>query len=153
MTPASVSVKETLAFAGPEVPAGADVIVGTGGATVSTVHVAVAGDGSVPALSTARTARVCWPCARLVYASGDVQAPQRPPSRLHWKLAFGSLDVNVKVALVDATAPVGPDVIVVSGSCFCAVNDALTVAEVPPPFEARTENVWVPSAMPVHEDG
>jgi hypothetical protein len=37
------------------------------GATLSTVHVRVAGDASVlPAASVARTANVCGPCARPV---------------------------------------------------------------------------------------
>ena len=47
--------------------------------------------------------------------TGDVQAAKPAPSRLHSKVADGSLDENVNVAVALATVPVGPESIDVSG--------------------------------------
>lgn len=44
-----------------------------------------------------------------------MHATRDPPSRLHWKVEFASLEVNAKEALVDVVVAGGPEVIVVSG--------------------------------------
>ena len=62
---------------------------------VSIVHEYVAGVASViPAASVARTAKVCVPSARLLYAFGDAHAVKPAPSRLHVKVDGVSVDTN-----------------------------------------------------------
>jgi hypothetical protein len=71
-----------------EVVFGIGVYVSTG-ATVSTVHMWLAGVGSrVPKLSTARTWKVCKPSARLAVVCGDVHAAKASASTLHSKPAI-----------------------------------------------------------------
>jgi hypothetical protein len=66
VAPVSLSENENVASVDALVPEGADVIVGAGGATVSTVQDRLAGERSVlPARSRARTLNVCVPSARL----------------------------------------------------------------------------------------
>ena len=52
--------------------AGCEPIAGVGGATVSTVHVAVAAE-PVPLDESARTENVCDPWAKVEYARGELQ--------------------------------------------------------------------------------
>src|SRR5438034_3088863 len=91
-------------------------ITGAAGATVSTLQLALAGVGSVfPAESVALTAKVCAPCASPVYVVGEVQATYAALSRLHANVDPASFEENENVADVDATVPVGPETIDVSG--------------------------------------
>src|SRR4051812_18470618 len=86
------------------------------GATASTVHATVAGDGSVPPNPTARTANV-WAPSASVSAFGDVHAANAPPSIEHSNVAALSGELNVKLtlaAVVDASA--GPAMIAVCGA-------------------------------------
>ncbi len=54
------------------------------GAIVSTIQLRVAGVASVlPAASTARTLKECWPCPRSAWIRGLEQATQLPASRRH----------------------------------------------------------------------
>src|ERR1700680_3822089 len=94
----------------------AGVLKPTSGGAVSTVHFASAGVGSISfAALTARTWKVWAPSASAVYVCGLEQAAQAPPSRLHWNVLPDCVDENVNVAVVLATAPLGPLLIVVSG--------------------------------------
>jgi hypothetical protein len=81
VAPASESEKDKLAEPTLLKLAGAAVMTGTGGGTVSIVHSAVAGVGSVPRLSVARTAKVWRPLASDEYRLGEEQLDQLPPSR------------------------------------------------------------------------
>jgi hypothetical protein len=67
------------------------------------------------------------PSASDEYRLGEEQLDQRPPSRLQAK-DERVLDVKVKDADVDATVPLGPDVIVVFGSWARALAAAPAVA-------------------------
>ena len=89
--------------------AGPDVIVGTGGATVSTVHVRAA-EVLVSTPSVARTWNVCDPSGRPVYSTGDVHAAKVAELRLHSKVTPGWVSEKVKVALVEETEPEGTGV-------------------------------------------
>ena len=70
----SLSEKPKLTFL-PHVepPAGPESMLGTGGATASTVQVRVTAALVLPKVSTARTAKVWGPSARLEYAFGRVE--------------------------------------------------------------------------------
>src|SRR5262249_40397788 len=99
------------------------VVIAISGATVSTVHDAVAGDGSsCPAASVARTANVCGPCARPVSAAGEVHAVSGAPSRLQPNVEPGSLDVDDRLAVAIGSVPLGPAVIAVSGGVRSTVQ-------------------------------
>jgi hypothetical protein len=79
------------------------VAVGVGVGRASTVQVwRVGGSSTLPARSIARTAKVCSPTARPVYATGEVQGPKAAPSSEHWKT---SADASVSLSL-----PVKPKV-------------------------------------------
>ena len=61
----------------------------TTGGIVSTVQSKEAGLAStLPALSIALTSNSWAPSVSAVYSRGEVQAPQAPPSRRHWKEAM-----------------------------------------------------------------
>jgi hypothetical protein len=77
----------------------------TPGATVSTVHEVEAASPMLPALSTARTAKVCAPWPSPLYAVGLVQLPNAPPSLEHWNVTPGSESEKLNVASVLATRP------------------------------------------------
>ena len=125
-------------------------------ATVSTVHVLVAGLWSTfPAPSIARTEKVCAPSASPVYDFGDVQAPHDPVSSLHSKWAPPSADEKVNEASFEATGPVGPPPMVVSGAIVSTVHARVAGvwSTFPAPSTARTPNVCAPSASPVYDFG
>ena len=129
-------------------PDGPPVMVVSGaGATTATVNVRVAGVAStLPAASLARTANVCWPSARFVYACGDVLVANAAPSRRHSNVAPGSL-VKANDAELEVMVPVGPLVIVVSGAAVSTVNVRVAgePSTLPAASRARTENVLSPS--------
>lgn len=126
--------------------------VGDGvGEVVATVHDLVAGVGSMlPAVSRARTVNVCPPSARPLYAWGDEQGPKEAPSRAHSNVA-ASVAVNSNVAELDATVPLGPDVIVVSGGVLSTTQVRLAGvgSGAPAPSIALTWKLCAPSPSPV----
>ena len=63
---------------------GARPRVGASGAAVSTVHVAVAADPTLPAVSTSRTPKVTDPSASGPIPVGLVHADQAPDATWHW---------------------------------------------------------------------
>src|SRR5262249_25472540 len=119
--PASVALNAKVALDELVAPAGPDVIV-VSGATVSTLQVRDAGvESMLPAASIARTSKVCVPCAKPDRFAGLVHAAKAAPSSRHSKVP-DSVDENQIVAVVDATVPVGPAVIVVSGATLSRVK-------------------------------
>lgn len=94
------------------------------GAIVSTVQVRLAGlESQAPKMSLARTSNVRDPWlspeyeTRLVYVkSFELQATQLDPSSRHSNCGNAVFAEAVNAALVELTEPLGPDVIVVSGS-------------------------------------
>ncbi len=129
------------------VPVGPESIV-VFGAAVSTVKVREAGVGStLPAVSRARTSNVCAPCARFVYACGDVHGANAALSRRHSNVEPGLVEVNANDGDALLVAPVGPLVIAVSGNEVSTVNvrEAGVASTLPAASVARTRNVYVPS--------
>ncbi len=78
---------------------------------------------------------------------GEVQLAKFPPSRLHWKVAFGSFEENVKVGVGSAVAPDGPVSIVVSGGIPSTTmfRESGVGSMLPAASIARTSKVWGPS--------
>src|SRR4051794_12369564 len=102
VTPASLPVKVTVASVALVAAAGAPVTV-TVGAIVSTVHCQLSDAETLPAASTAWASRLCAPSLRPLAAkapvvAGDEQEASAAPSRLHRKVAFGSLELSVNAA-------------------------------------------------------
>src|SRR5215210_3845705 len=96
----------------------------TGGSdTVSTVHVYVAGVGSVlPFESVACTENVCEPSTRPGSETGDVHGANGAESSWHWNVEPGADETNEKLAegLLDGSG--GCAVIVVSGASRLSVQ-------------------------------
>jgi hypothetical protein len=69
----------------------------------------------LPAASVALTEKVWEPTASLMYCLGEEHALKAPPSSLHWKVEFASLEEKVNEALFCFMVPEGPNCIVVSG--------------------------------------
>ena len=66
------------------------VIDVSGGVTSSTIQVCESGvPSTLPASSTARTSKVCWPTlsCEFSYTFGLTQAVKAAPSRRHWKVS------------------------------------------------------------------
>jgi Na+/proline symporter len=93
---------------------GCAVIVAVG-AVESIVHVYEAAVPVLPAVSLARTWKVCEPSATAVYARGEVQAANAAPSSEHWKVAPAS-EVNEKLGALELLGFVGCAVIVTVGA-------------------------------------
>ena len=92
------------------------------GATVSTVHVYEAADPSIlPAVSVARTAKLCDPSASDVVVNGDVHVAKAAESNEHWKVEV-SFAVNSKLGVAELFGLVGYTVIVVFGSSVSIVH-------------------------------
>ena len=101
------------------------------GATVSTVQVRVASLAStLPAASVARTRKVWLPSASPLSARGEVQLCQAPESSLHSNVAASSSESKPTLAEADATVPLGPDSIVVSGATVSTVQVRVGLAGV-----------------------
>ena len=75
------------------------------GATVSTVHEAVAGVLPLPAASTARTANVCAPSVTAAYVLGDEHPAKALLSSEHWKLTPSSVSEKSNDADAVFTSP------------------------------------------------
>jgi hypothetical protein len=111
-----VRVREPVALALTTVLVDSRVIPLDDGGVTSTVHVRLAGVGSVLADgSVARTWKVCEPSVSPPYVFGLAHAAKAPASRLHSNVEPPSLDAKSKVAPVLVVIPLGPAVIVVSG--------------------------------------
>ena len=92
---------DTVAVAFATRPAGAEVIEGASGATVSTSRLRPSLAPVLPAVSVWRTSRVCWPSEGKDSESGDPHDAQAPPSVRHSTAAPGSpvkLTVRLRVA-------------------------------------------------------
>ena len=113
-----------------------------------TVNARVAGVSSVlPALSVARTAKVCSPLARPAIGCGDVQGTNAAASSLHSNVEPASLAEKVNDG--------GPPSIVVCGAIVSTVNSRVTgeLSTFPTLSMARTANVCAPSASVVSVRG
>ena len=122
------------------------------GTEVLTVHVRVAGDGSVfPTASRARTENVCWPLVSSVSTFGDEHETNSPASSLHSKVEPGSVEENSNDAVVDALVPEGPEVINVSGATASTVHVRVAgeASRLPAASFALTANVCEPFDSPV----
>ena len=104
----SVSENVKLAVAEATVTVGTVSMVGTGGATVSTVHDRETAEDVLPAASFARTSKACEPWPRLVNCFGETQVAKAAASTRHSNVAPASVSENVKLAVVEAMVPVGP---------------------------------------------
>ncbi len=120
------------------------------GASVSTVKVRSAGEASrLPDASLARTWRVCRPSGSCASVSGLLHAAKAPTSTAHSKVAPGSFEWNVKVGVLSAVSPAGPESMVVSGAVASIVQPSETKSPtLPAASVARTSKVWWPSARP-----
>ncbi len=98
--------------------------MGAAGTTVSTVHVRVAAADVFPSASLARTSKVCAPSARPEWPTGEVQTPNAAPSSRHSNVTPPSVSEKPKLALVDETAPVGPESIVGTGGATVSTDQA-----------------------------
>ena len=120
------------------------------GAMVSTVKLREAGVGSaLPAGSTARTSKVCAPCARELYGCGEVQASKSASwveSRRHSKLAPAS-EEKANDGEASLVRPEGPESIVVWGATVSTVKlcEAGLGSGFPAASTALTSKVWEPS--------
>ena len=126
------------------------LLIVVSGAVTSTVQLRLAATGSaLSAASTARTWNECGPSESppAVCEVAPLQVTNAPPSTLHSKRTADSFELNVNVALVLAVGPLGPPVIVVSGSIVSTRNWRVAgVGSVSPTLSvATTENVWRPS--------
>ncbi len=79
------------------------------GAVRSTVQARVALGPALPAASTMRTSSECAASGSPLITYGVLQGSQPVPSRLHWYDSPALAPVNVKVADVACTTPLGPD--------------------------------------------
>jgi hypothetical protein len=151
---ASGEVKLKLAVVALVVAAGLAVML-VSGATVSTVHVKLAGVPSTfPAASLARTLNVCEPSTSVEYGFGLVQAVNAGVSRAHSNEAVASGDVNEKLAELAVVTAAGLAVMFVSGATVSIVH----VEDVTGPMllsasRALTRKVWLPSGRPLYVFG
>ena len=114
----------------------------------------MAGEASVlPEASFALTEKVCEPTASPLYFFGEVQALKAPPSSLHSKVEFASLEEKANVAVFSLVVPEGPEFMAVSGevvSCGGGGTFAVKVLEagvastLPTPSLALTSKVCGP---------
>jgi hypothetical protein len=108
------------------------------GFVVSTFHVKDAGDAStLPAVSVARTSKVCVPSPRPVSERGLVHATNAPPSRLHWNVP-ASFELNWNAALVELLHAGGCESIVVCGFVLSTMRFATTSKPVLPAASVAT---------------
>ena len=118
---ASLEVNEKEPLVDVVVSGGPDVIVVSGGVVspaggvVATVHVKLAGDGSTPFWSEARTRNVCAPSTSPVYDAGLVQPANAAESSEQAKVALVDAEVKLNRADVEFDGLAGVLVIVVSG--------------------------------------
>src|SRR5687768_4834103 len=149
VAPVSVAVNENVALLEYMFPLG-PLVIDVFGATVSTVHVRVAGDAStLPTPSFARTEKVCEPFAKPEYDFGEVHTPHAPASSLHSNDPASDA-ANANDAEVVLTRPLGPAVTEVSGAVRSTVHarSAGEASTFPLRSTARTANVCTPSARP-----
>jgi hypothetical protein len=123
------------------------------GATVSIVHVKLAGALALPAASVALTWKVWLPSASAEYAFGLEQLVNVPVSSAQVKVAPAS-EVKLKLAFALLLGFVGEALIVAAGAAVSTVH--VLVASGPALPAASTALTWkvcVPSATPVYAFG
>src|SRR5918999_3876289 len=95
----------------------------------------------------ARTRMVCCPTGRLESVSPETHEPQvGSESSRHSKVAAGSFEEKVKVALVLTVAADGPESIVVSGGSTVKARRAGLASKLPAAFSARTSSSYGPGS-------
>jgi hypothetical protein len=100
------------------------------GAVASSIHVAVAGVGSVFWLgSVARTSKVWLPSVSELKTAGLEQASQAAEPRRQLKAESASLELNETAALPSLVSGGGAELIVVSGGVVSGAGGAVIVAE------------------------
>jgi hypothetical protein len=147
---ANVGVLFLVSPEGPEVIVVCGGVV-SGGVTVSTVNERLAGVASVlPAVSIARTPKVCAPSPNSVVVCGELHEANAAPSTRHSNVEPALVEVNSNVGVLSFVVPEGPDVIVVSGGDV-SVLPGLTPQDAAPssPFglSERFTLLPVPSAF------
>jgi hypothetical protein len=110
--------------------------VGAAGAIVSTVQLRVVAGPVVATAFFARTAKLWPPSARLVNAAGLVPAANDAPSRLVSNVTPLSLELNVKLALDELVAPLGPESI--DGAAGTVVFTVQEIEAAEPVFPAAS---------------
>ena len=118
------------------------------GSGVSTTQLRVAMSPVLPALSVARTRMSCGPWSRDVYDTGLAQLEKGARSRLHSVVTGDSSTVKVTVALVCATVPVGPPVIVTVGATVSTTSIRSARPVLPAASVARICRRRTPSVRP-----
>src|SRR3990170_332210 len=95
------------------------------GRVLSMVQSKLAGVGSVTPPAVAWTWKVCRPIFNLVRVSGLMHPANGPPSLLQVKVAVGSFEVKLKIAVVPFVAPpeaaVGPELMKVSSASLSVI--------------------------------
>src|SRR5919109_1037759 len=140
----------------PAVPLAGTIAVSAGASTTRKPRVAGA-MASLPARSRAFTSKVCCASARPVTVTlvAEANALQAPPSRRQAKVSSAavvsaSVAANVNVAVVSATSPTGPLVIIVSGGVLSTTIVRVTTGDsFPAPSMAIADTVCAPSASSV----
>ena len=78
-----------------------------------------------------------------------------PESGLHWKVEPLSLELKLRLAVVEVVVPEGPELIVVSGAavsaaaCTVQLRVAGEASVLPAASVALTEKAWEPMARPL----
>jgi hypothetical protein len=110
-----------------------------------TVHVRLAGVGSVPAMLIARTSKVCDPAASDPYEAGEEHPANPALSTRHSKAVPDGAEWKAKLAVVAASDPDGPLSMMVSGRAAIVHVELAGVASVPAEVTAFTWNVCDPA--------
>src|SRR3954452_8370482 len=99
---------------------------------VSTAQVRDAGVGStLPALSMARTSKLCTELARPLKGCGDEHGVQAPPASRPRNVEPASLELKPKLAEVAAVEPCGPLEMTECGGVVSTVKEVAELTAVP----------------------
>jgi len=138
------------------VTAGGRDMIAVDGCRVSTIQLYVAGTGSaLPSSSTARTANVWLPSARLESVVGLLHMPKSGvPSSLQNQAAPRLADVKLNVAVVWFVRAAGPEAIAAPGGAVSIVHVTEVIADTfPAASVAVALNACVPGASAVYATG
>ena len=149
--PGSVEVNVNVGVLSLVNPVGPPVIV-VSGTTESTVNVRLAGVGSMlPAVSMARSSKVCSPSVRTTSSTGETHAANGLSSNRHSNEATPTAASKEKIGVLSVVRPDGPLVIVVSGAVVSTwmLTPAGSVSTLPTASIARTLKTCGPSVRAV----